>query len=236
LSSGCGGDGNTTLVAAPANAAPAGNAQALVPETNAPANNTELANALILTGVFIDSPVANISFSTPSGSGNTNENGEFFYQPGEHITFSIGDITLPPVPARALITPLDIFSATSVTDNEVTNLSRLLQSLDTDANPENGIFIPDAAQTIRANNAIVFSDDDAFEQTAAAALGSAGLNAPLVNSAEAGDEIADRLDSFPLDPLEAFDFDNDGIGNNQDTDDDNDGVTDINDAFPRQRR
>jgi len=158
LSSGCGGDGNTTLVAAPANAAPAGNAQALVPETNAPANNTELANALILTGVFIDSPVANISFSTPSGSGNTNEN------------FSIGDITLPPVPARALITPLDIFSATSVTDNEVTNLSRLLQSLDTDANPENGIFIPDAAQTIRANNAIVFSDDDAFEQTAAAAL------------------------------------------------------------------
>jgi hypothetical protein len=42
-----------------------------------------------------------------------------------------------------------------------------------------------------------------------------------------GDGIDDARDLFPADPDEAFDNDNDGIGNNADTDDDNDGMTDI---------
>ncbi|MEE3279044.1 MAG: hypothetical protein VX211_04575, partial [Pseudomonadota bacterium] len=52
-----------------------------------------------------------------------------------------------------------------------------------------------------------------------------------------GDNVADSLDAFPLDPLETLDNDNDGVGNNADTDDDNDGVIDsldpapLNDAF-----
>lgn len=40
------------------------------------------------------------------------------------------------------------------------------------------------------------------------------------------------LDVFPFDPTEQFDSDGDGIGNNADTDDDNDGVPDVNDVFP----
>ena len=39
-------------------------------------------------------------------------------------------------------------------------------------------------------------------------------------------------DAFPLDPEESVDTDNDGIGNNTDPDDNNDGVLDVNDAFP----
>ena len=39
-------------------------------------------------------------------------------------------------------------------------------------------------------------------------------------------------DAFPLDASEWLDTDLDGIGNNADTDDDNDGVPDISDAFP----
>ena len=39
-------------------------------------------------------------------------------------------------------------------------------------------------------------------------------------------------DVFPLDASEWVDTDSDGIGNNADSDDDNDGVTDANDAFP----
>lgn len=39
-------------------------------------------------------------------------------------------------------------------------------------------------------------------------------------------------DAFPEDETEWFDSDNDGIGNNADTDDDNDGVADVDDAYP----
>ncbi|MDH5692026.1 MAG: LamG domain-containing protein, partial [Gammaproteobacteria bacterium] len=42
-----------------------------------------------------------------------------------------------------------------------------------------------------------------------------------------GDGVPDSLDAFPLDPLEWADNDNDGIGDNADTDDDNDGMPDL---------
>lgn len=41
-----------------------------------------------------------------------------------------------------------------------------------------------------------------------------------------GDNVADVLDAFPQDPSEWLDTDNDGTGNNADTDDDNDGMSD----------
>jgi hypothetical protein len=40
-------------------------------------------------------------------------------------------------------------------------------------------------------------------------------------------------DAFPFDPTESADNDQDGTGDNADTDDDNDGVPDVDDAFPR---
>ena len=46
------------------------------------------------------------------------------------------------------------------------------------------------------------------------------------------DGVIDSDDAFPLDPTEWLDTDNDGIGNNADTDDDGDGVEDEEDAFP----
>ena len=44
--------------------------------------------------------------------------------------------------------------------------------------------------------------------------------------------MADATDAFPLDSSESVDTDSDGIGNNADPDDDNDGVADATDAFP----
>lgn len=41
-----------------------------------------------------------------------------------------------------------------------------------------------------------------------------------------GDGVVDLLDTFPEDPTEQLDTDGDGIGNNQDLDDDNDGLSD----------
>ena len=51
-----------------------------------------------------------------------------------------------------------------------------------------------------------------------------------------GDFRPDIDDAFPLDPLEWLDTDNDGVGNNADTDDDGDGVEDASDTFPPIQR
>ena len=47
------------------------------------------------TGVFVDSPVENLTYKTASQSGKTNAQGEFKYKDGETVTFSIGDVKLP---------------------------------------------------------------------------------------------------------------------------------------------
>ncbi len=44
------------------------------------------------------------------------------------------------------------------------------------------------------------------------------------------DGVIDSLDAFPIDPSESFDNDGDGIGNNLDPDDDNDGILDVDDS------
>ncbi|MDB2329084.1 gliding motility-associated C-terminal domain-containing protein [Flavobacteriaceae bacterium] len=54
------------------------------------------------------------------------------------------------------------------------------------------------------------------------------INLDLLNT----ESVTVTLDSFPLDPTEQSDSDNDGIGDNADLDDDNDGVLDVDDIFP----
>lgn len=50
-----------------------------------------------------------------------------------------------------------------------------------------------------------------------------------------GDKVIDGKDAFPLDPKEWKDTDNDGIGDNSDTDVDNDGIPNTTDPFPTNK-
>lgn len=100
----------------------------------------------VYTGVFIDSPVSNFSYATTTQSGKTNSAGEFQYQEGESVTFSIGGITFGPTLAKAQISPLDLVGTSDTSDVEVVNIARLLQSLDVDGDPNtDGIEITDDA-------------------------------------------------------------------------------------------
>ena len=84
-----------------------------------------------LAGVFIDSPVAGLGYSAaPSGlSGVTNASGQLNYQPGDQITFNLGGRTVGnTVPGAPVITALQVFGATSVTDARVLNLSIALDA------------------------------------------------------------------------------------------------------------
>ncbi len=92
-------------------------------------------------GQFIDSAVANIDYQTESMTGVTDENGFYNYNQGETVTFSIGSIQFPPVLASSVVTPLNMANSNDVNDDQVVNIIRLLQSLDSDGDSENGITI-----------------------------------------------------------------------------------------------
>ena len=101
----------------------------------------------ILTGNLVDSPVAGVGYATPTVTGVTTLDGEFSYRDGEAIVFSVGKLALPVVQASDMITPLDIADSDDVSDAAVINVARLLQSLDEDADPSNGIFISESTKS-----------------------------------------------------------------------------------------
>jgi hypothetical protein len=98
------------------------------------------------TGVFLDSPVANIGYRTETLEGVTNSLGEYDYVDGETVTFFIGDLELPPVTAAGTVTPLGLAGSGDTSDSTVVNIIRLLQTLDEDGNPDNGITITETAK------------------------------------------------------------------------------------------
>jgi len=94
------------------------------------------------TGVFVDAPVEGLNYQTETLSGITDENGTFKYHVGETVTFMIGDLMLGSAPGSDIMTPIDLVpGAVNETDPTVTNICRLLQSLDWDGDLSNGIMI-----------------------------------------------------------------------------------------------
>jgi len=72
-------------------------------------------------------------------SGKTDMDGQFNFNVGERITFSLGGLALPQTQAASTVTPITIFGSDEAA---VADLSRLLQSMDEDGNNENGIKLP----------------------------------------------------------------------------------------------
>lgn len=104
--------------------------------------NVKLPPDPALTGVFVDSPVSGLSYNSASvEAGQTDENGEFSYFRGEQLSFYIGDLVFPETPASSVISPLDLFATDNAFNQSVVNTIRLLQSLDTDGDPTNGITL-----------------------------------------------------------------------------------------------
>lgn len=114
-------------------------------------------------GQFIDAPVANIEYQTASHSGVTDIDGRFEYLPGETVTFRIGNITLGSALASSTVTPLNIANTSDSNDSHVVNLIRFLQSLDSDANPDNGIYIDDEVKYNSLDDINFDRDEASFE-------------------------------------------------------------------------
>ncbi|MCC2636309.1 MAG: adhesin [Moraxellaceae bacterium] len=155
-------------------------------------------------GVLTDSPIQGVEYLTTRIDGTTNSAGEFRYKPGDVIAFKLGNLVLGSTVGTGstmTVTPIQlvdgIFAAESATtrENAVTNLLVLLQSLDEDSNPGNGLKIPAAVVTALQNltlaNAINFKVAPATFAASAElatlidAVNDAGGNAAAVTPANA---------------------------------------------------
>ena len=117
------------------------------------ANNTNQ-NTPTLTGTLLDSAVGGVSYNTSSNlSGLTNTNGQFQYRSGDQVTFSVGETVLGEVKGGELITPVELAGTNNTADRRVINISRLLQSLDQDGDPTNGISISPATRSMLGQQA-----------------------------------------------------------------------------------
>ena len=109
-----------------------------------------------LTGYLVDSPVSGVAYATATQAGTTGPEGEFGYLAGETVRFTIGDTLLGEIPAQEKVTPFDLAGTSVLTGtpaildaaeygahpfHHVVGLAVLLQSLDEDGDPGNGIEI-----------------------------------------------------------------------------------------------
>lgn len=121
-----------------------------------------------LRGVFIDSSVEGLFYTTPSLSGTTDSDGTFLYKPGEQLRFYIGymdGIFLGEAAGQSVLTPIGIVpGAVDETNQAVINIARLLQTLDADGDNNNGIQITPAINDVLASKKREIN----FNQTAAA--------------------------------------------------------------------
>jgi hypothetical protein len=139
-----------------------------------------------ITGVFVDDPVAGLSYSCSSGaSGVTNNQGEYTCNVGDMVTFSIGDLVIGTVEATSVVTPYTLIP----NDRDAAiNLARLLQSLDQDN--LTGRITLDTALTPLIPADLDFTSAT-FVETAQSALG-----IELVSETQAESQLNSSLASY----------------------------------------
>ena len=153
-------------------------------------------------GIFEDSAVEGLEYSSGEISGVTTAQGEFEYRVGMPITFSIGDIIFGSVDGNEVVTPVDLIaSAEDETNPAVANIARFLQTLDDDNNADNGIVIVAAVRDLAIGRTINFDQsvaefgDDGNVQIVVAeltALTSAGARS-LVSQTQAQEHLRGTL-------------------------------------------
>ena len=144
-------------------------------------------------GIFIDSPVSGLSYSAGSSTAKTDSQGRFKYQPDQTLSFSVGGLKLGEARAKDKLSPVDLVANGSLSDAQVINIARLLQSLDKDGNLYNGIEISaEIAQAVQAfakNNNLTtldFADAAAFESIAAALIAELNSKNVFAENAQSG--------------------------------------------------
>ena len=120
-----------------------------------------------LTGVFAG-PVEGFRYETPTMRGQTDRHGEFSYRAGEAVTFLVGRLVLGAATGAPRLDLSDLVQRVSgdmdkLHDPALTNLARLVQTLDCDGDVENGVTIAPAVHDLVGGTVVAFDQPpDAF--------------------------------------------------------------------------
>lgn len=137
-------------------------------------------------GLIVDTgPIQGLSYSAATESGITDVEGKFLYKEGEVVTFKMGKVVVGAAFGAPLITTLDITRSFDATDTDASNLTQLLQTLDTDNNPANGITLPAEIASLDSN--LDISDTVAVEKA---------INATLVGASAAQANLTSNMNSL----------------------------------------
>lgn len=102
-----------------------------------------------LVGTFVDAPVAGLAYETPTHRGVTDAQGQFKFELGETVTFKLGNAKVGSVKGSTVVTPKNFGSTVAAA-----NLAYILQNLDTDGDPTNGVIELPPLETLEQ----IFSD------------------------------------------------------------------------------
>lgn len=151
----------------------------------------------VLIGELIDSAVEGVSYVTDSQSGITDSDGRFNYLSGEAIRFSIGELVFPAVVAGPQITPRELAAGSANPDATTTNIARLLQSLDANGDPTDGISI---LATAHANATAIELDQSVLDFEADVAVINLVANSgSTTSSLISADDALEHLDQTLVD-------------------------------------
>ena len=187
--------GGAVIVAVAAGGLGSGDGGGSSSSSQSGASNTNQ-NTPKLTGTLLDSAVGGVSYTTSSNlSGLTNTNGQFQYRSGDQVTFSVGETVLGEVKGGELITPVELAGTNNTADRRVINISRLLQSLDQDGNPTNGISISPATRSLLGQQAFKFDIPVTEFQLGVNPFIENILNRPIIPADEAINHLHSSLNS-----------------------------------------
>lgn len=194
-------------------------------------NSSSSTETTASTGIayYIDSAVEGITVQCGSTVSTTDSLGSFTYEAGEVCSFSLGGILLRE--------ESDISEGEKVFEDSI-NVAQLLQSLDTDNDPSNGITITPEVLEILANDGVVtLPQSDEELENLVQRLQEEGIlfEGEYVSEEEAQDHLdetkreLDAEDDHSDDGTENDDHEEDDDNHDDGTDDDDSGDDDDND-------
>ena len=136
------------------------------------------------TGKLMDAAVSGVNYSTSSKiTGTTDKDGVYKYNHGDTVEFKLGSLILGEAKAAAIVTPIDL-AGDSI--SRLQNLLVLLQSLDSDSEPGNGISISSVAAAAIGSDISLDNDPGTFAASSALqdVRQKAGIEGAIKGSAE----------------------------------------------------
>ncbi|MFC7485650.1 CocE/NonD family hydrolase [Knoellia sp. CPCC 206453] len=163
-------------------------------------STVDAAETQVATGV-LGGPIAGLRYETPTQAGLTDDGGEFSYRPGESVTFFIGGLILGSVEGAkrvnlAQLVPRVDGKVERLHDPIVTNLARLVQTLDQEGDPESGVTISPLVHDLVGPTVLNFNQGDADADAVHDADGAGGGLSSASMVSFAGDQTV----TFASDP------------------------------------